>query len=50
MVSNALLTVIDQVGQDFVDQLLATLGITVAGADGWIQNVQCQVPAIANRG
>ncbi len=50
MVSNAILTVVDQLGQDFVDQLLTTLGITVAGADGWVQNVQCQVPAIANRG
>lgn len=50
LVSSALQPVIDELGSELVDGLLTALGITVAGADGRILDVRCQVPAIANRG
>ncbi len=50
LIDRALQPVIDELGSEVVDQLLTALGITVAGADGKILNVRCQVPALANQG
>lgn len=54
MVRNALDAVtgsiVQDIGAQIIDPLLHSLGITVAGADGRILDVACQVPALANRG
>lgn len=50
MLEDALMPVVDQLGTEVIDPLLASLGATAAGADGRIIDVQCQVPALANQG
>lgn len=42
-------SIIEDIGSDVIDPLLGALGITLAGADGRILDVQCGVPALANR-
>lgn len=42
-------SIIEDIGSDVVYPLLGALGITVAGADGRMLDVQCGVPALANR-
>lgn len=49
MVRAALQPVMTELGDEFVDNILSALGITLAGADGRIDGVRCQVPALANR-
>jgi uncharacterized membrane protein len=43
-------SIVQDVGANIIDPLLHSLGITVAGADGRILDVACQMPALANRG
>ena len=50
MISTALEPVITELGGEYVDAILSALGVTLAGADGRIEDVRCQVPALANRG
>ena len=50
MIRSALQPVISEIGSEYVDTILSSLGITLAGADGRIDGVRCQVPALANRG
>lgn len=50
MIRSALAPVMSELGDEFVDNILSALGITLAGADGRIDGVRCQVPALANRG
>ncbi len=50
MITQALKPVMAQVLDTFIDQLLASLGVTMAGADGQILDVRCSVPALADRG
>jgi uncharacterized membrane protein len=54
MVRNALDSatdsIVEDIGANVIDPLLHSLGITVAGADGRILEVTCQMPALANRG
>lgn len=42
-------SIIEDIGADIIDPLLGSLGITLAGADGRMLDVQCGVPALANR-
>lgn len=49
MIANALQPVIDELGDEVIDALLSALGVTVAGADARINDVRCQVPALANQ-
>lgn len=53
MVRNALDSatdsIVEDIGANVIDPLLHSLGITVAGADGRILDVTCQMPALANR-
>lgn len=42
-------SIIEDIGSDVVDPLLGALGIAVAGADGRMLDVQCGIPALANR-
>lgn len=48
LVRNALAPVVNDLGTQIVEPLLSSLGVTLAGADGKILGVQCQVPALAN--
>lgn len=43
-------SIVEDIGANIVDPLLHSLGITVAGADGRILDMTCQMPALANRG
>ena len=43
-------SIVEDIGANVIDPLLHSLGITVAGADGRILDVTCQMPALANRG
>lgn len=49
LVAKTLKPVLDSLQPQLLDPLLSALGVTVAGADGRIQDVRCQVPALANR-
>ena len=50
MIRSALQPVMSEIGDEYVDSILSALGVTLAGADGRIDRVRCQVPALANRG
>ncbi len=49
LVQSAMAPVEQEIASELIDPLLSALGITVAGADGRILDVNCQVPALANR-
>jgi uncharacterized membrane protein len=49
LIRTALDPIVDDLGVDIIEPLLSSLGITVAGADGRILDVTCQMPALANR-
>lgn len=49
LVNTAMEPVQQEMAEEVIDPLLAALGITVAGADGRIRDVNCQSAALANR-